>query len=60
MYISIKTLQNEESTKEDITQWLTYWYIIFITLFLGWSTLVSLIWRASSDLFSSLSLSTSS
>jgi hypothetical protein len=25
MYISIKTLQNEESTKEDITQWLTYW-----------------------------------
>jgi hypothetical protein len=25
MYISIKTLQNPESTKENVTQWLTYW-----------------------------------
>lgn len=25
MYISIKTLQNQDATKEDITQWLTYW-----------------------------------
>ena len=25
MYISIKTLQNSESTKENVTQWLTYW-----------------------------------
>jgi receptor expression-enhancing protein 5/6 len=32
MYISIKTLQNPESTKEDIIQWLTYWvvYSVFI------------------------------
>jgi hypothetical protein len=28
MYISIKTLQNSESTKQNVTQWLTYWYII--------------------------------
>jgi hypothetical protein len=25
LYISIKTLKNEESTKDDIKQWLTYW-----------------------------------
>ena len=29
MYISIKTLQNSESTKQNVTQWLTYWYKIY-------------------------------
>jgi len=32
MYISIKTLQNSESTKQNVTQWLTYWYEIFLII----------------------------
>ena len=29
IYISIKTLKNSESTKDDTKQWLTYWYKFF-------------------------------